>query len=405
MGITSILNIMPGVKASRHGRVTLPPMTLHVCSNFDAGNIEVESAQDPGAIELRLRKDAGDEHMQWFYFRVSGVRDVALRWTITNAGQASYPAGWEGYRAVASYDRDEWFRVPTSYANGRLTVEHTPERDAVWYAYFAPYSIERHHDLIATASCSTLVRHEVAGHSVDGQDIDLLHISDETLGDAAGKKSCWIIGRQHPGESMAEWLIEGLLDRLLDDNDSVARELLRRADFHVVPNMNPDGSRRGHLRTNASGANLNREWQSPSHDKSPEVLCIRERMQRDGLHFCLDVHGDEGLPYNFIAGPDGVEGLPGKLAELQDAYERRLMQVNPDFQITHGYPEAAPGTANMTMCTTWVADHFKALAMTLEQPFKDTADSPHVAHGWSPERCRQLGRSNLDALLHVIDSL
>ena len=29
--------------------------------------------------------------------------------------------------------------------------------------------------------------------------------------------------------------------------------------FYVVPNANPDGSVRGHLRTNASGANLNRE--------------------------------------------------------------------------------------------------------------------------------------------------
>jgi len=37
--------------------------------------------------------------------------------------------------------------------------------------------------------------------------------------------------------------------------------------------MNPDGSWRGHLRTNASGANLNREWGDPTPDKSPEVCC------------------------------------------------------------------------------------------------------------------------------------
>ena len=38
------------------------------------------------------------------------------------------------------------------------------------------------------------------------------------------------------------------------------QELLAKATFHVVPNMNPDGSVRGYLRTNSSGANLNREW-------------------------------------------------------------------------------------------------------------------------------------------------
>src|SRR3546814_8617380 len=85
--------------------------------------------------------------------------------------------------------------------------------------------------------------------------------------------------------------------RLLDSVDPVAREVLSRAVLYVVPNMNPDGSRRGHLRTNASGANLNREWQSPSLERSPEVLLVRDRMERSGVDFCLDVHGDEGLPY------------------------------------------------------------------------------------------------------------
>ena len=42
--------------------------------------------------------------------------------------------------------------------------------------------------------------------------------------------------------------------------------------------------------------------------------------------------------------------------------------------------------------------------MTLEQPFKDTANIPHP-DGWSPERARRLGHAQLDALLAVIDNL
>lgn len=41
-----------------------------------------------------------------------------------------------------------------------------------------------------------------------------------------------------------------------------------------MPNMNPDGSIRGHLRTNAKGANLNREWKEPTEERSPEVQPI-----------------------------------------------------------------------------------------------------------------------------------
>jgi murein tripeptide amidase MpaA len=128
-------------------------------------------------------------------------------------------------------------------------------------------------------------------------------------------------------------------------------------------------------------------------------------MRETGVKFFLDVHGDEALPYNFISGPDGVESVTPEIRAAQASYEAALMRSNPDFQTTHGYPEAAPGKANMTMATNWVADEFGALSMTLEQPFKDTKDTPHPDTGWSPERARKLGRSNLDALWAVLDSL
>ncbi|MFO7561029.1 MAG: M14-type cytosolic carboxypeptidase [Enhygromyxa sp.] len=376
---------------------------MYISDSFDAGNIEVVDASDPQRVRLRIRKDLDSEHYQWFHFRVSGARAKALRLQIENAGGASYVDGWQGYRACFSYDRKTWRRVAdTRYADGTLTIAHTPERDAVYYAYFAPYSMERHHDLIAASLSSPRVRHERLGQTLDGQDLDLLRVSE---GEREGKKRCWIFARQHPGESMAEHLIEGLLARLLDPDDPVARALLAKADFWIVPNLNPDGSRRGHLRTNAAGANLNREWLEPSMERSPEVYLVREKMRATGLDFALDVHGDEGLPYNFIAGPDGVESVSGRTRALQARYEAELMAANPDFQIEQGYPESEPGKANMTMATNWIADAFGALAMTLEMPFKDNANAPDPEYGWSPARCRKLGEGVLVALLRIVDEL
>ena len=70
---------------------------------------------------------------------------------------------------------------------------------------------------------------------------------------------------------MAQWWMEGFLTQLIDENSNAAKGLLERAVVHVMPNMNPDGSFRGHLRTNAVGSNLNREWLEPSMKRSPEV--------------------------------------------------------------------------------------------------------------------------------------
>ncbi|MCA9657006.1 MAG: hypothetical protein KC486_01565 [Myxococcales bacterium] len=374
---------------------------MKITSAFDGGNIEVVAADQPDNVRLNIRVDNASDHFQWFYFRVSGARGEALRMRLENAGKASFTDGWVGYQAVASYDRQRWFRVPTQYEDQILTIAHTPDADAVYYAYFAPYSQERHADLVARAQLADGVRLEVLGSSCDGRDIDLLVVGEPS----EDKRAYWIIARQHPGETMAEWLIDGLLERLLDPEDPVARKLRADAVFYVVPCMNPDGAFRGHLRVNAKGANLNREWLEPTMERSPEVFLVRERMEATGVDFFLDVHGDEGLPYNFVAGPDGVTSVTERLAKLEDDFQAALRQASPDFQSEHGYPKAEPGEANMTMATNYIADAFGCLSMTLEQPFKDAANNPLPAVGWSPARCRKLGVAILDALYAVRDRL
>jgi murein tripeptide amidase MpaA len=374
---------------------------IRISSAFDGGNVEVEAAADPADIRLAIRADNASDFRQWFYFRLTGAAGLDCRLSLVNAGEASYKAGFRDYQAVASYDRRRWFRVPTSFDDTVLTITHRPAQDSVWYAYFAPYSMERHADLVARMLQRPGVALEALGPTPDGQDLDLLRIG----GPDEDRLACWAIARQHPGETMAEWWMEGWLERLTDPADAVARRLRDRAVFYVVPNMNPDGSRRGHLRTNAAGVNLNREWAEPSLERSPEVHAVRRRMQETGVDFCLDVHGDEALPHNFIAGFEGIASASEGQLALLDGYRRRLAALTPDFQTERGYPKPKPGKGNPAMCTNWVAQTFGCLAMTLEMPFKDAADNPLPETGWSPERSRAFARACLDALYGMIDEL
>ena len=138
--------------------------------------------------------------------------------------------------------------------------------------------MERHHDVIARIAAAPGVTTRVLGATLDGQDLDLIELGQ-------GPLNVWLYGRQHPGETMAEWWMEGALDRLVDADDAVATALTAKCRFHIIPNMNPDGSRRGHLRTNAAGANLNREWATPSLERSPEVYHTLAAMDATGIDF------------------------------------------------------------------------------------------------------------------------
>ncbi len=373
-------------------------MPLTISSSFDAGNIRVVNQHD-NQVELEIVKDHMSDFYQWFYFRVSGAagREISLR--ITNCAASAYPHGWTDYQGVMSLDRDEWVRISdTSYSEGVLTMKLTPPQDVVWIAYFAPYSMERHHDLVTQTATVPGVTYASLGKSIDGQDIDCLTIGD-------GHLNIWLYARQHPGETMAEWWMEGALEKLTDDDDPIARLLRRECTFRVVPNMNPDGSRRGHLRTNAVGVNLNREWHAPSAEKSPEVLCVRNAMDETGVDFAMDVHGDEAIPANFLAGFEGIPSIGDRQLSLFNLFSETLERLSPDFQRTQGYEIPAPGEANMSMSTTQLAERYGCVSMTLEMPFKDNFDLPDQVYGWSPQRSKYLAYACLDALHAILPEL
>jgi murein tripeptide amidase MpaA len=366
---------------------------------FDSGNIEVVAIEGATA-RLRIARDHLSEFAQWFHFRVCGAagRELVLR--IENLNDSAYPDGWPGYRACVSEDRDYWGRADSAFdkdlGNGTLTIRYTPVSGLVWFAYFAPYSLERHQDLVAEAAASEGVGYRRLGQTLDGRSLDCLEMG-------TGDTQVWLYARQHPGESMAEWWMEGALEVLTDPADTVARVLRQKCRLHVVPNCNPDGSFRGHLRTNAVGVNLNREWAEPSAERSPEVLAIRNAMDETGVHFAMDVHGDEAIPAVFIAGYEGIPSWTDEHGERLARFQRILERRTPDFQTRLGYGKAAPGKANLSMSTTQLAERYGATSLTLEMPFKDNDDWPDAAQGWSPERCKALARECLAALVEWLD--
>ncbi|PSV26272.1 hypothetical protein C9J44_18065 [Photobacterium sp. GB-27] len=376
---------------------------MKIFSNFESGSINVVKADSKDDIQLTIPNDNNSELHQWFHFRLETEAQQPHNFTILDLANSAYPEGWKGYDVVASYDREEWFRIPAEFDGDKLTFSVIPENESMYFAYFAPYSYDRHQDLLHLAQSHYNCRLETLGHTLDNRDMSLLVIGDEST--AENKKKVWVIARQHPGETMAEWFAEGLIQRLLDETDTVGRALLEKAVFYIVPNMNPDGSARGHLRLNAIGVNLNREWQTPSLENSPEVFYVREKMFETGVDLFLDIHGDEAIPYNFVAGSEGIPSYDARFENLENMFKQALLTITPEFQVEHGYDKDKPGEANLTVGSNWVAEEFKCLSYTIEMPFKDHNNQPDSLYGWSPERSVAFGSDTLAAVLVVMDHL
>ena len=374
---------------------------MKINSNFDSGNIKVINCTTASNIQLEINKDTNSDFYQWFHFRLQGAQEQSCKMRIMNASGASYPEGYKDYQAAASYDRETWFRVPSSFDGKELVIEHTPEFNSVFYAYFAPFSYEQHLNLVNDAQLSPECELVSIGETIQGRDIDMLIVGEES----PEKKKIWVIARQHPGESMAEWFMEGFIGRLLDEDDAVSRTLLSKAVFYIVPNMNIDGSILGNLRSNAAGANLNREWAEPKLDFSPEVYHVRNTMDKYGCDLNIDIHGDEDLAYNFISSIEGIPSFDERLKNLLEKFIGSWKASCPDFQDIHGYPKNEPGKANLTICSKHIGERYKCLSLTVEMPFKDNNDLPDPEFGWSPERSILFGESILHPILQVVDQL
>lgn len=181
-------------------------------------------------------------------------------------------------------------------------------------------------------------------------------------------------------------------------------------DLSLTPVRPADGSIRGHLRTNAAGANLNREWapkgdyDAPTLERSPEVYWVLKKMDETGVDAFLDIHADEELPYNFTMGPIKIPKWGPRLQSLHGAFTAAYARANSDMQKKYGYPSPeteAEVLDYMNVGTNQVAERFDCLALTLEMPFKDCWSNRDPERGWSPARSRKLGASVLEPLEYI----
>ncbi|MDP3706391.1 MAG: M14-type cytosolic carboxypeptidase [Legionellaceae bacterium] len=369
---------------------------LSIITPKDNGNIvdlnDDPNAIDPNNIRLAIRGDRNkQEWFQWFNFdlKYQHTSGVAYILNIENAKDVKYPY-WNNfapYQVYASYGYDDWFNVPTTYdeVTGKLTMVFRPEEgtDQVKFAFFPPYTYERHLTLIEKAraipQCQVTTLGKTNGEQ--GRDITLL-----TFGEPAQhKKEIWIIARQHPGEPQAEWYVEGLIEALRTEAD-----LFEKFTFRIVPNMNPDGTYDGNLRTNGEGNDLNRMWESSTIQDSPEVYLVKQAMQRIGVDFFVDVHSDEEIPEPFL--DEGHLSSPTIDAHME-ALEKQFMDfyimISRDMQNVLNYgPKDRTNPINITIAACHVAEYFNCPSFTLEMPTKN----------WSVPQCKQLSRDFLEVL-------
>jgi hypothetical protein len=210
----------------------------------------------------------------------------------TYNGRRASVAGEMG-ALVVSQDGRAWKSVATRVIeNQRVLLDIEMPGPRLYVARIEPYRLSDLEAFLGTIQTHEIVKVTVIGKTVEGRNVEIVRV-----GDPGAAFRVFLRARAHPWESGGNWVIEGLVARLLKGDDD-AKSFLKRYCVYVLPMANKDGVAHGWTRFNARGKDLNRNWDQPADALlAPENHALEawlKQMIATGRrpHLALELHND-----------------------------------------------------------------------------------------------------------------
>ncbi len=355
-----------------------------------------------------MESEQADTISQWFYFRMTGVKDKRIALDIE---------GNSSKRPFYSYDNKEFIRFGEDQVpilDSTITMRYT--QDTVYIAYFPPYTRTRNLSKIEEWSKDENCRSFSIGDSEEGLAMQAIIITndihrglvpngkgriDKRLEDKE-KKLVYIQGRVHPSDVTSNWHLEAMIDTLLG-NSKLARMLREETIFYIVPIANPDGVCKGYSQSNAKGIDINSNFRARSKYESQEVKNIKwffDAYMISGLtpDLVLNMHSNSTPKVSFdVHSPESSswehnrnQMLMTSLTACQNPYLR--YKDNEYIELEKSHIEGWISNKSME----------RTIGLTFKTPFSYYLEDPNGK--WvTPENLADLSRYSLNAVCDYLE--
>ncbi len=282
-----------------------PPVSplVFINTTFENASPLFWEINESGEVEISLMYDhersSPNRAAGHWHFRVEAPQGSKLTLILGNLeniynGRKGSPAKEETMSFV-SVDGRTWRPAEMELLEGnRLKLELTMEADVVYVARLEPYRLSDLEKFLEEIRPHPQVQISEIGRTVEDRPLEIIRIGNQ---DAPNR--LLLRGRAHAWEPGGNWVIEGLVRRLLAD-DPRSKAYLERYCVYVMPMANKDGVARGWTRFNVQGKDLNRNWDvKPDPALCPENYALEtwiEKQISEGHRpdFMIDWHNDDG---------------------------------------------------------------------------------------------------------------
>jgi len=275
-----------------------------------------------------------------FHLRLVGKPNTDIRVELNNLDNVwnSVPSSVarELKAAVISEDGVNWTSIPMEPTlDGRVGFQVNLGGGSLYIARVEPYRISDLEKLLTKIRKHPSVKISQIGKTHEGRDLEIVQVGSDSA-----PNRVFLRARAHPWEAGGNWVLEGLIARLLQD-DEAAKRCLQKYCVYIMPMANKDGVARGKTRFNMLGKDLNRNWDKPSDASlAPENVALEswlESMIQSGKRpsLAIELHNDGNGQLHISRPP--VPGLDQYL-ERMNSFELLLRRYT---WFTEGSTKAA----------------------------------------------------------------
>ena len=333
--------------------------TLFFESRFETGNLMRATQVGERAYDLQLQDDVNTNgNKQWFYFAVQGAipgKQYYFRITNFTKSHSLYNHGMQPVLySIKAKEEDGlgWHRGGTevcyfenavprrkskrNYFTLSFSHRFNHTQDTVYFAHAYPFTYtnlnEDLRDLCRDVERAKWVTRSELCRSVSDNAVDLLCITAPApYSELKKRKSVVLSARVHPGETMASYIMKGVIEMLTGPSVQAA-ELRQRYKFYLVPMLNPDGVVNGNYRAGIMGRDMNRQWLAPSPDTEPSIYALKNLLRKcshsGGVEMYCDFHGHSRKTNIFLYGCCSSARQQNPMAVLQQRLFPYLLSIN-----------------------------------------------------------------------------
>lgn len=346
--------------------------TFQIDAKIPGGNIIVERiAGDDAYVRQDLRDTAG----HWFYwhFRVRGAqgRTVTFHFTKGNVIGVRGPA-------FSSDGGKNWEWLGAKSVRGAsFSFAFPADAREVRFCFSIPYTESNLRDFLKRYEGSPHLKVETLGKSKKGRDVLALRVGRV---DGKARFRVALTCRHHACETMASFVLEGIIDSILADTPE-GKWLRENVEFFIIPIVDGDGVEDGDQGKNRQPYDHNRDYEGTSI--YPQVQAIRERLplwSQGKLRFALDMHcpsiKDQAI--YFVGGPnEKVWNEVGRFCKIVEAVQSGplVYHTEDNMPIGKGW-NTKETSANTKAFARWAAELPGVVAATtLEMPYATAGGS------------------------------